>query len=112
MQDMPEGMGRAAFPKGDTQKAFGEIARMVGGKVPAGLSPVGSHSSGTGIGLVRQSCQPALARSKEARPLHSPPIQHRAFSNGEDPFSLLSQTPNQTRRPRVPYRSCGPFCPR
>ena len=109
---MPEGVGRAAFPKGDTGKPFGEMGRTVGGRDPAGFSPLGSHPLGTGIGLVRQSWQTALARNKEARQLHSPPVQHRAFREGEDPFSPLSQTPTQIRRPRVPYRSCGPFCPR
>jgi len=45
---MPEGMGRAAFPKGDTAgKLSGETGRTVGGTDPTRFSPVGSHPPGT-----------------------------------------------------------------
>lgn len=76
-------------------KPSGEMGRTVQGQDPAGLSPTGSHPLGTGIGLIRQSCRLALARNKEARQLRSPPVQHRAFREGEDPFSLLSQISTQ-----------------
>ena len=60
--------------------------------------------------LQEPSCWPALACSGEAWQFHSPPAQHRAFRKGEDPCCPLPQTPTQTGRPRVPYRSCGTVC--